>query len=75
MFLVVYTGYFLMIFIHAIVVERSLFIGGLSVLTTMVQMFSYGIGFLESWIKLNVMKKSPQQAFPNHFYSEYKKEK
>ena len=41
----------------------------------MVQMFSYGIGFLESWIKLNVMKKLPQQAFPNHFYLENTKEK
>jgi len=75
LFLALYTGYFLMIFIHATVVERSLFIGGLSVLTTMVQMFSYGIGFLESCIKLNVMRKLPQQAFPNHFYSEHKKEK
>ena len=74
-FLVVYTGYFLTIFIHAAVVERSLFIGILSILTTMVQMFSYGIGFLESWIKLNVMKKLPQQAFPNHFYLENTKEK
>ena len=64
-----------MIFIHAAVVERSLFIGILSILTTMVQMFSYGIGFLESWIKLNVMKKLPQQAFPNHFYLENTKEK
>lgn len=67
LFLALYGLYFTVIFVHATFTSRSLFIGGLSVITTIVQMFSYGKGFLESWIKLNLLKNSPKFAFPKHF--------
>lgn len=63
-----YGLYTFLVFAHASLVTRNIAIGGLSVLTTYVQMFSYGYGFLESWIKLNVLKKNPREAFPRHFH-------
>lgn len=63
-----YGLYTLLVFVHATYVTRNISIGGLSVLTTYIQMFSYGYGFLESWIKLNVFKMKPRDAFPKHFY-------
>lgn len=67
-FLFLYAVYFGAIFIHATYTAKSLFIGALSVITTVIQMISYGKGFLESWIQLNILKKSPKSAFPKHFY-------
>ena len=32
-------------------------------------MFSYGYGFLESWVKLNVLKMKPEDAFSETFSS------
>ncbi|AQX12987.1 glycosyl transferase family 2 [Elizabethkingia meningoseptica] len=63
-----YGLYTLLVFAHATLVTRNISIGGLAVVTTYVQMFSYGYGFLESWIKLNVLRKKPKEAFPKHFY-------
>lgn len=69
-FLSIYVLYFLVIFIHSTIRYRSCYIGGLSVLTTLVQMFSYGRGFLESWFRLNLLRKPAKEAFPKHFYFE-----
>jgi len=63
-----YGLYTLLVFTHATIINRNMAIGGLSVLTTYVQMFSYGFGFLQSWVKLNILKQDPREAFPTHFY-------
>lgn len=69
-FIDVYTLYFLLIFFHSSFKSRSIYIGGLSVFATMVQMFSYGRGFLESWFKLNILNQSAKEVFPKHFHFE-----
>lgn len=68
-FLQIYCAYILMIFLHSALGYKSLNIGVLSVLATLVQMFSYGWGFLLSWAKLNIQGKAPKEAFPKHFYA------
>lgn len=68
LFLQVFCVYIVMIFLHSSWIYKNLNIGVLSVLSTLVQMFSYGWGFLLSWAKLNIQKKAPQEAFPKHFY-------
>lgn len=68
LFLVCYSFYILLIFIHSTLENKNFIIGFLSVATTFVQLFSYGFGFLESWIKLNILKQTPREAFPKHFH-------
>lgn len=67
-FLICYWIYFLIINLHSVILNKNFLVGSLSVLTTFVQMFSYGWGFLFSWVKLNIQKKAPKEAFPKHFY-------
>lgn len=66
--LMLYGLYTMLVLVHASWVSRSIVIGAYSVLTTYVQMFSYGFGFLESWIKLNLFHREPREAFPKFFY-------
>lgn len=63
-----YGFYTLLILVHATWVTKNIAIGGYSVLTTYVQMFSYGYGFLKSYVKINVLRMKPKDAFPSHFY-------
>lgn len=66
--LMLYGIYTLLVFFHSMLKFRNISIGGLAVISTYVQMFSYGFGFLKSWIKLNVLKQNPEDAFPGHFH-------
>ena len=63
-----YGFYTLVIFLHALYLTKNIAIAAQAIITTYIQMFSYGYGFLESWIKLNVMKMKPEDAFPKHFH-------
>lgn len=60
--------YYFLIFVSATVVYRSLKVGLLALVTTTIQFFSYGYGFLLSQWKLNVLKIKPENAFPTHFH-------
>ncbi len=62
-----YGLYTLMVFIHALLVTRNISIASMAIISTYIQMFSYGYGFLKSWFKLNIMKQTPREAFPTHF--------
>ena len=63
-----YGFYTLIIFLHALYLTKNIAIAAQAIITTYIQMFSYGYGFLESWIKLNVLKMKPEDAFPKHFH-------
>ena len=63
-----YGFYTLVIFLHALYLTKNIAIAAQAIITTYIQMFSYGYGFLESWVKLNVLKMKPEDAFPKHFY-------
>ena len=63
-----YGFYTLVIFLHALYLTKNVAIAAQAIITTYIQMFSYGYGFLESWVKLNVLKMKPEDAFPKHFY-------
>jgi len=66
--LTLYGLYTLLILFHATWIYKNIAIGAYSVLTSYIQFFSYGFGFLESWIKINVFHKKPKEAFPKFFY-------
>lgn len=63
-----YGFYTLVIFLHALYLTKNIAIAAQAIITTYIQMFSYGYGFLESWVKLNVLKMKPEVAFPKHFH-------
>jgi hypothetical protein len=63
-----YGLYTFLVLIHATVVTKNLGIAGMAVISTYIQMFSYGYGFLKSWFKLNILKMKPEDAFPKHFH-------
>ncbi|WP_285269104.1 glycosyltransferase [Kaistella rhinocerotis] len=63
-----YGVYTLLVFFHAMYKTRNISIASFAVISTYIQMFSYGYGFLKSWILLNIFRKRPEEAFPNHFH-------
>lgn len=66
--LAIYGFYTLLIFFHALLLTKNVSIASYAVIASFVQLFSYGYGFLKSWFLLHIMKKTPQDAFPHHFY-------
>ncbi|MCX8531372.1 glycosyltransferase [Chryseobacterium luquanense] len=60
--------YTFMVLLHALIVTKNIAIAGMAVISTYIQMFSYGYGFLKSWILLNILKMKPENAFPTHFH-------
>ncbi len=63
-----YGLYTFVVFLHALYKTKNVSIAAMAVISTYVQMFSYGWGFLESWFKLNILKQTPKDAFPKHFH-------
>lgn len=63
-----YLFYFLILFIVATFQNKSLKIGCLSIIAVWKQFFGYGLGFLESYFKIIILKQKPQEAFPELFF-------
>ncbi|MBC7557343.1 MAG: glycosyltransferase, partial [Chryseobacterium sp.] len=63
-----YGLYTFIIFFHALWKTRNVSIASLAVISSYIQLFSYGFGFLKSWFLLNVLRQKPEEAFPSHFY-------
>ncbi len=66
--LALYGLYTYLVFFHALWKTKNIGIAGMAITATYIQMFSYGYGFLKSWILLNVFRMKPEDAFPNHYY-------
>lgn len=63
-----YFLYFLVLFLVSTFQNKSIKIGYLSVIAVWKQFFGYGLGFLESFVKINLLKQKPQVAFPELFF-------
>jgi glycosyltransferase involved in cell wall biosynthesis len=63
-----YFIYFLVLFLVSTYQNKSIKIGYLSVMAVWKQFYGYGIGFIESFIKISILKKKPQTAFPELFF-------
>lgn len=68
-----YLLYFLMIFAEAVFKNNRIFIGLLSVLAVIIQFYGYGIGFLKSTWHVRLLKKDPEEVFPELFFQNKKK--
>ena len=65
-----YFSYFLLVFIVASYQNKSLYIGYLAAIAVWKQFQGYGHGFLESFIKIHLLKQKPEQAFPSLFFNQ-----
>lgn len=65
-----YGLYTFIVFFHALYKTKNISIAAMAIMATYIQMFSYGFGFLKSWILLNILKKRPEDAFPSHFHQQ-----
>ncbi|MDQ6529111.1 glycosyltransferase [Flavobacterium sp. LHD-85] len=63
-----YFVYFVIIFLTASIQNKSIKIGYLSVIAVWKQFYGYGTGFLKSYVKVILLKKKPQEAFPRMFF-------
>ncbi|TRX03116.1 glycosyltransferase [Flavobacterium gawalongense] len=63
-----YFVYFLVLFLVSTYQNKSVKIGYLSLIAVWKQFYGYGIGFLESFIKIIILKQKPQEAFPELFF-------
>ncbi len=63
-----YFLYFIIVFIVSSIENRNPIIGILSIVAVWKQFFGYGLGFLESFYKINILRKKPQEAFPKLFF-------
>ncbi|KIA83349.1 glycosyl transferase family 2 [Kaistella solincola] len=63
-----YGLYTFLVFFHALFVTKNISIATMAIISTYIQMFSYGYGFLKSWILLNIFRQKPEEAFPAHFH-------
>ena len=63
-----YVFYFFLIFIFSSIQNKSIKIGILSIIAVAKQFFGYGRGFLESYIKIALLKKNPEVVFPELFF-------
>lgn len=63
-----YGLYAFIVFFHALAQTRNISIAAMAIISTYIQMFSYGYGFLKSWVLLNIFRQKPEDAFPSHFH-------
>lgn len=68
LFIYLLLGYLGIVFVDSSVKNKSLIIGFQSLIALFIQFFGYGLGFLESTIKINWLKQKPQEAFPYLFF-------
>lgn len=66
--LVCYGLYYVLLFISATIQSKSIEIGFLALIAVTKQFWGYGLGFLQSFIKIKCLKQQPQEAFPELFF-------
>lgn len=66
--IICYAFYFLLILVMATIQNKNFKIGFLSSIAVARQFFGYGRGFLESYIKVILLKQKPEKAFPELFF-------
>ncbi|MCL9808539.1 glycosyltransferase [Flavobacterium luminosum] len=63
-----YFAYTVLIFLVSTIKNRNLKVGFYTIIALWRQFFGYGLGFIESYYKINILRKKPQEAFPELFF-------
>lgn len=61
-------GYFIAIWLLSAFQNKSIKIGFLSIAAVAIQFYGYGSGFLNSYVKVRLLKQKPEEAFPELFF-------
>lgn len=69
LFIILYFIYFVFLFVTALVETKSFKIASYALFAATIQFYGYGKGFLTSFINLNILKKSAQEAHPELFFN------
>jgi len=67
-FLKLYFIYFFILFLVATFKFRNFIVGYLSAIAAWKQFSGYGFGFIESFVKITILKQQPEVAFPELFF-------
>lgn len=67
--LYLYLSYFVIAFIMALLINKSIAVAIQAVSAIIIQFFGYGFGFLKSTIAITVFGKKPKEAFPHLFFN------
>lgn len=67
-FLYMYACYFLLLGLLSSIENKSLRIGGYTIIAAIIQFYGYGTGFLKSYIKVHILNQKPEEAFPKLFF-------
>jgi hypothetical protein len=54
--------YIVILFVDALLTTQSLSIAGLSILTSMIQLFGYGLGFIRSFIEKIILRRGMEDV-------------
>ena len=66
--ILLYSIYFNLILIESFIKYKSLKISFLSLFAVLIQFYGYGLGYLISYLKINLFNQNPEKAFPNLFF-------
>lgn len=66
--IVLYTAYFVLAFMVSLITTKNFVVSILSMVAIIIQFFGYGIGFLESSLKIVLLNKEPEKTFPHLFF-------
>ena len=64
----IYFLYFVVIFVVSSIQNKNPLIGFYSMIAVWKQFTGYGMGFLESYLKIKIFKRKPEVAFPELFF-------
>lgn len=60
--------YFFLVFVEGFIRFKSIYVGALAILTTILQFFSYAYGYSLSSFYIKILKKTPITIFPELFF-------
>jgi len=60
--------YFIMLFFYAFYKERKIKISFFTIISTLIQFYGYGKGFLVSSFRIKILKQKPENAMPEMFF-------
>lgn len=66
--ILVFLVYFISLFISSWWSNKSLKVASLSLIATFIQFYGYGIGFLKSFILVQILRRKPESALPELFF-------
>lgn len=68
LFIIPLIFYIFVVFLDSTLKNKNLYVGLLSIITSFIQLFGYGLGFFKSFWRRIILKKEEFQAFKHNFY-------